>query len=125
MFVDGAAGPPQTAANVGRDIAYKGFKALLDVLDTVGYAVPPMKAAAAGLSKVVTLIDVCTAASQWVTVRELMSLMRQKVGQNKADYDAIRQKLEVILSIAEKHQQDGSQRALDRRVENLAMCVVL
>ena len=63
MFVDGA-GPPQTATNVGRDIAYKGFKALLDVLDTVGYAVPPMKAAAAGLIKVVTLIDVCTAVSQ-------------------------------------------------------------
>ena len=58
-------------------------------------------------------------------MRELMCLMRQKVGQNKEDYDAIRQKLEAILSIAEKHQQDGSQRALDRRVENLAMCVVL
>ena len=102
-------------------MAYKGFKALLDVLETVGYAVPPMKAAAAGLSKVMALIDVCTATSQWVTARELMSLMRQKVGQNKADYDAIRQKLEVIISMAEKHRQDGSHRPLDRRVKELAM----
>ena len=61
-FVDGA-GPPQTAANIGKDMAYKGFKALLGILDTVGYALPPMKAAAAGLSRVMTLIDVCIAAS--------------------------------------------------------------
>ena len=106
-------------------MAYKGFKALLVVLDKVGYALPPLKAAAAGLSSVMTVIDVCTTASQWVTVRELMGLMRQNVVQNKADYDAIRQKLEVIISMAEKHRQDGSHRPLDRRVEELAMCVVL
>ena len=124
MFVDGA-GPPQTTANVAGDIAYKGFKALLDVLEAVGYALPPLKAAASGLSRVMTVIDVCTAASQWITVRELMSLMRQNVVQNKADYDAIRQKLEAILSVAQKYRQDGSQRSLDRRVEELAMYVVL
>ena len=84
-----------------------------------------MKAAATGLSSVMMVIDVCTTASQWVTVWELMSLMRQNVAQNKADYDAIRTKLEVILSVAEKHRQDGSQRGLNRRVENFAMCVVL
>ena len=106
-------------------MAYKGFKALLDVFETVGYAVPPMKAAAAGLSKVMALIGVCTATSHWVTARELMSLTRQKVGQNKADYDAIRQKLEVIIFMAEKHLQEGSHRPLDLRVEELAMCVVL
>ena len=44
-------------------MAYKGLKALLDVLETVGYALPPMKAAAAGLSRVMTLIHVCIAAS--------------------------------------------------------------
>ena len=49
----------------------------------------------------------------------------QNVVQNKADYDIIRQKLEAILSIAQKHWQDGSQRPLDHRVEELAMCVVL
>ena len=58
-------------------------------------------------------------------MRELTSLMRQNVVQNKADYDAIRQKLEAILSMAQKHRQEGSQRPLDRRVENLAMCVVM
>ena len=51
--------------------------------------------------------------------------MKQTVVQNKADYDAIRKKLEAILSITQKHRQDGSQRALDRRVEILAMCVLL
>ena len=112
-------------ANATRDIAYKGLKALLDVLDRVGYALPPLKAAASGLSRVMTVIDVCIAASQWMTVQELMSLMSQNVVQNKADYDAIRQKLEAILSMVQKHQQDGSQRPLDRRVENLARCVML
>ena len=71
------------------------------------------------------VIDVCTAASQWVTVQELMGLMRQNVVQNKADYDTIRQKLDAILSIVQKHRQDGSQRPLDRRVEELARCVML
>ena len=37
------------------------------VLDTVGGALPPLKAAAAGLSGVMTVIDVCITASQWVT----------------------------------------------------------
>ena len=72
-----------------------------------------------------TVIDVCTIASQQVTVGELMSLMGQNVVQNEADYDAIKQKLEAILSMAQKHRQDGSQRSLDRRVEELGMCVVL
>ena len=86
---------------------------------------PPVKAAAAAISSVLTVIEVCTAASQSVIVRELMCLMRQNVVQNEADYDAIRHKLEAIRSIAQKHWQDGSQRPLDRRVEELAMCVVL
>ena len=124
IFVD-RTGPPQTAANLAGDIGYKGFRALLDVLDKVGYALPPLKAAAAGLSGVLTVIDVCTTASHRVSVGELMSLMRQNVVQNKADYDEIRHKLEAILSIAQKHRQDGSQRPLDRRVEELATCVVL
>ena len=99
----------------------------MDVIDKVGYALPPLlKAAAAGLSSVLMVIaNVCTAASQWVTVQELMGLMRQNVVQNKADFDTIRQKLDAILSIVQKHRQDGSQRPLDRRVEELARCVVL
>ena len=124
IFIDGA-GPPQTTANLAGDMTYKGAKALLVVLDTVGYAHPAMKAAAAGLSRVVKVIDVCTAPSQWVTVPELITLMRQNVVQNKADYDTIRHTLEAIVSMAENHRQDGSQRSLDRRVEELAMCLVL
>ena len=34
-------------------------------------------------------------------------------------------KLEAILSMAQKHRQDGSQRALGRHVENLEICAVL
>ena len=58
------AGPPQTALNLAGDIAYKSLNALLVVLDAVGYALPPLKAAAAGLTGVMTIIDVCTAALQ-------------------------------------------------------------
>ena len=119
--------PPQMA-NLAGDIAYKGLKALLAVIDKVGYALPPLKAATAGLSSIMTVVDVCTAASQWATVQELMSLMRQNVVQNKADYDSIRQKLETILSIAQKHAWNGPQhwqQPLDRRLEELAKCVVL
>ena len=54
----------------------------------------------------------------------LISSTKQKVVQNKKDYDEIIQKLEAIVSMAQKYQQHGSQRALDRRVEELSMCVV-
>jgi hypothetical protein len=49
---------------------------------------------------------------------------RQKVVQNKGDYEAIRNKLEAIVSMAEKYKQHGSQRALDRRVEDLSRSVI-
>ena len=51
MLINGV-DAPQTMANVAGDIAYKGTKALLEVLDRVGYALPPLKAAASGLSRV-------------------------------------------------------------------------
>ena len=125
IFVDGA-GPPQTAANLAGDIAYKGLKATLVLIDEVGYALPPLKAVAAALNSIMTVVDVCTAASQWVAVWELMSLMRQKVAQNKAEYDAIKRKLDAILSIAQKHAENGpQQRPLDLRVKGLAKCVML
>ena len=124
MLIDGP-DPHQMTAKSVRGIAYKNLKALLDLIETVGYALPPVKAVAAGLNSILMVVDVCTAASQWV-VRELMSLMRQKVRQNKEDYDAIRQKLEAILSIAQKHAQNRpQQRPLDRRLEELAQCVML
>ena len=110
------------------NLPYNGLKALLAVIDKVGYALPPLRALAAGLGSVLTVIDVCTAASPWVTMRELMDLMRQKTIKNKADYDVIRLTLGAILSMAQEHQhrQDETQRrALDRRVEKLAKCVVL
>ena len=47
----------------------------------------------------------------------------QNVAQNKNDYEAITQKLESIVTIAQKYQQHGCQRALDRRIEDLSMCV--
>ena len=63
LLVDGM-DPPQTSAREASDIAYKGIKGLLDVLDRVGYALPPLKAAAAGLSSVLEVIDVRTSSQQ-------------------------------------------------------------
>ena len=48
--------------------------------------------------------------------------MSQNVVQNKKDYEAITQKLEAIITIAQKYQQHGCQRALDRRIDDLSMC---
>ena len=78
MLIDGP-DPHQTTANLAGHIAYKSLKALLVLIDKVGYALPPpVKAVAAGLNSILTVVDVCTAASQWVPVRELMSLMDRK-----------------------------------------------
>ena len=48
----------------------------------------------------------------------------QNVVQNKKDYEAITQRLEAIVTIAQRYQQHGCQRALDRRIEDLSMCVI-
>ena len=48
----------------------------------------------------------------------------QNVVQNKNDYEAMTQKLEAIITIAQKYQQHGCQRAIDRRIEDLSMSVV-
>ena len=48
----------------------------------------------------------------------------QNVMRNEKDYEAMIQKLEAIITIAQKYQQHGCQRALDRRIEDLSTCVV-
>jgi hypothetical protein len=55
----------------------------------------------------------------------IIPAMRQKVGQNKIDFEAIRHKLAAIVSTAEKYKQRGSLQVRDRRAENLSTCVVL
>ena len=60
----GGVDPPQTLAREASDIAYKGVKGLLDVLDRVGNTFPPLKAAATGLSGVLMVIDVRTSSRQ-------------------------------------------------------------
>ena len=57
-------------------------------------------------------------------VRTKYTPASQNVVQNKEDYEAITQKLESIVTIAQKYQQHGCQRALDRRIEDLSTCVV-
>ena len=54
-FIDGVEAPQPVATAV-----YNGSKILLDVIDEVGYAVPPLKAAAAGIRRIMTVVDVCT-----------------------------------------------------------------
>ena len=48
----------------------------------------------------------------------------QNVVLNKKEFEAITQKLESIITITQKYQQHGRQRALDRRIEDLSTCVV-
>ena len=118
-FIDGV-DTPQTVAKT----VYNGSKVLLDVIDKVGYAVPPLKAAAAGIGRIITVVDVCTYRTLATTMLELNTPASQNVVRNKKDYEAITQKLEAIITIAQKYQQHGCQRALDRRIEDLSTCVV-
>ena len=68
-FIDGVDAPQTVAKTV-----YNGFKILLDVIDKVGYAVPPLKAAAAGIRSIMTVIDVCTPRA--TTTLELSTRVR-------------------------------------------------
>ena len=117
-FIDGI-DARRTVANT----VYNGSKILLDVIDKVGYAVPPLKAAAAGIRHIITVVDVCTSHLE-TTMLSLTTPASQNVVQNKKDYEAIAQKLEAIITIVQKYQQHGCQRAIDRRIEDLSKCVV-
>ena len=64
----GSSADTQTVKDVVKRNAYNGLKGLLEVINTVGYALPPLKAAAAGLSSVLMFVEVCTPSLQWVTV---------------------------------------------------------
>jgi hypothetical protein len=44
--------------------AYEGFKGAVAVADAVGYALPPLKAAAAGAGRIMTVYDVCIPRSK-------------------------------------------------------------
>jgi hypothetical protein len=61
-ILNGKADPPRTLAQDLPGITYEGLKGIIAMADTVGYAVPPMKAATAGASRVMTVIDVCLSA---------------------------------------------------------------
>ena len=65
-FIDGV-DEPQTMAKT----VYNGFKTLLDVIDKVGYAIPPLKAAAAGIGRIMTVVDVCTSRRLATNMLEL------------------------------------------------------
>ena len=54
-FIDGVDAPQTVAKTV-----YNGSKVLLDVIDKVGGVVPALKAAAAGIRGIMTVVDVCT-----------------------------------------------------------------
>ena len=69
MFIDGTDPPQTAAANVAGHFANIEFKALVEVLFKAGYVHPALEAAALGLMRIIPAIDVCTAASQWVTMR--------------------------------------------------------
>jgi hypothetical protein len=58
-ILNGKADPPRTLAQDLPGIAYEGSKGIVAMADTVGYAVPPMKAATAGASRLMTVVDVC------------------------------------------------------------------
>ena len=55
-------------------------------------------------------------------VRSKHTPASQNVVRNKKDFEAITQKLESIITITQKYQQYGCQRALDLRIEGLSMC---
>ena len=72
-FIDGV-GTPQTAETV-----YNDSKVLLDVIDKVGYAVPALKAAAVGIRRIMTVVDVCISQRLAITMLELSTLPRVRM----------------------------------------------
>jgi hypothetical protein len=89
-------------------VAYEGFKGVVAMADTVGYALPPLKAGSDGAGRVMKVYDVCT-SSQQMTAQD--SRLRQNMGQNRKGFEAIQDTLDAIISIITKYKQHGSQGA--------------
>ena len=73
-FIDGIGAPQSVAKTV-----YNGSKILLDVIDKVGYAVPPLKAAAAGIGRIMTVVDVRTSRRLATTTVDLSTHPRVRM----------------------------------------------
>jgi hypothetical protein len=58
-LLNGGCHAPRTLSQDVLGISYEGLKGGVAMVDTVGYAAPPLKAAAAGASRAMTVIDVC------------------------------------------------------------------
>ena len=61
------------------ETTYNDSKILLDVIDEVGYAVPALKAAVAGIRRIMTVVDVCTSQRLTTTRLELSTLPRVRM----------------------------------------------
>jgi hypothetical protein len=97
---------PRTVLRDIGGVAYEGLKGVVAMADTVGYALPPLKAASAGAGRVMKVYDVCISPQQ-TTAQD--SPLRQNVGQNKKGFEEIQDTLNAISSIIAKYKQHGSQ----------------
>ena len=61
------------------ETVYNDSKVLLDVIDKVGYAVPALKAAAVGIRRIMTVVDVCISQRLAITMLELSTLPRVRM----------------------------------------------
>jgi hypothetical protein len=55
---------PRTVLKDVGGVGSEGLKGVVAMADTVGYALPPLKATAAGTGRIMTVYDVCTSSQQ-------------------------------------------------------------
>jgi hypothetical protein len=110
-----------TAAAELRDFAFTTLRTITDALKGPSSIHPGLKVAVEVISSLVAIVDVRPIPHCSEAVNHLR--LRQKISQNKSDFEALKRKLEAIMAIVLRYNKDNYIGALGTRVEGLSQYV--
>ena len=106
-----------------RSTAYEGLKMAIQGIYDFSGAFPPLQMTAGVLLTISKVVDVRGSLYSHVNILIMFHITNQRVLANTTDLEQLRVKLQSILSIISKYQDNGGIRALDYRVEKFCLYI--
>ena len=106
-----------------REIAEVSIRTLIESLKEISITFPQLQAIVEVVSSVVSIVNVRVLLVQ-TTPSGLLTVSQQRFSQDEEVFQALRRKLEAIMSIVEHYQKHGSMGALESRIKDLSPFVM-
>ena len=105
--------------------AYEGLKMAIQGIHDFSGSFPPLQTTAGVLLTISKVVDVRGSCALGVNTLIIIYITHQRVSANRTDLEKLGVKLQSIVSIISKYQDNGGLRALDSRVEKFSLYVYL